>query len=105
MYETSWSAGRAGGRWSLLRARRRRPGARLDQQLGAAHPVGTSAAALFFGLAEAIGMRSQLGVTKELPIQLVLMLPYVITIGAITLSSAWRMRRGLVATTAGELRD
>ena len=72
---------------------------------GAEHPLGAAAAALFFGLAEALGIQSQLGLTKAIPIQFVLMVPYLITIVAIATSSAWRKRLGLVAGTFAELRD
>jgi general nucleoside transport system permease protein len=63
--------------------------------LGMRHPIGTAAAALFFGLAEGLGIQSQLGLDHVLPAQFVLMIPYVCTIVAVTVSSVLANRRGV----------
>ncbi|MFF0794858.1 ABC transporter permease [Streptomyces spiralis] len=55
--------------------------------LGRASPAGVAAAALFFGLASALGIRSQLSSTNAIPVQLVLILPYAVTIVAMCVSA------------------
>ncbi len=71
---------------------------------GAGHPLGAAVAALFFGLADAVGIESQLSTHHILPVQFILMVPYVLTIVAISISSAIRSRRGAPAVFA-ELRE
>jgi len=60
---------------------------------GRSRPVPTLVAALVFGLAEAVSDR--LNITGALDANLALMLPYVITIVALTLAAAWKGRRQL----------
>jgi simple sugar transport system permease protein len=62
--------------------------------LGGLAPVGVSAAALFFGAAVALGIRSQLDFNGLVPPQFVLMLPYVVTIVAISATTVIKRRRG-----------
>jgi simple sugar transport system permease protein len=71
---------------------------------GVGHPVGAAVAGLFFGMADALGIQSQLGTDNLLPVQFILMVPYVLTIVAISISSAVRSRRGAPAVFA-ELRE
>lgn len=72
---------------------------------GAGDPIGTTFAALFFGLAEAVGIQAQLLNLGFPPVEFVLMLPFVVTIIAVWLSSL--RRRGQLDATAGfgELRE
>ncbi|MFF5260345.1 ABC transporter permease [Actinomadura viridis] len=62
--------------------------------LGGVAPVGVSVAALFFGSAAAFGIQSQLDFNGALPPQFVLMLPYVVTIVAISATALVKRRRG-----------
>lgn len=71
---------------------------------GAGHPFGAVAAAFFFGLADSLGVQSQLGLKHVLPVQFILMVPYAVTILAIAASSGLRSRRGVPAVFA-ELRE
>ena len=72
---------------------------------GAGDPVGTTFAALFFGLAQALGIQAQLLNLDFPPVEFVLMLPFVATIVAVWLSGL-RNKRGLEAAAAfGELRE
>jgi ABC-type uncharacterized transport system permease subunit len=71
---------------------------------GTGHPIGAAVASLFFGMADALGIQSQLSSHHLLPVQFILMLPYVLTIVAISISSALRSRRGAPAVFA-ELRE
>lgn len=72
---------------------------------GAGAPIGTALAALFFGLADALGIRAQLLGVSFPPVEFVLMLPFVVTIVAVWLSGL--RRRGSLAAAAafGELRE
>ena len=71
---------------------------------GAWHPIGAAAAALFFGLADAVGTQSQINITEAVPREFVLMIPYVLTIAAVWLGGLWR-RRSLEASAGyAELR-
>lgn len=72
---------------------------------GAGDPIGTTFAALFFGLAQALGIQAQLLNLGFPPVEFVLMLPFVATIVAVWISGL-RNKRGLEATAAfGELRE
>lgn len=71
---------------------------------GAAHPIGSAAAALFFSVVEALGIRAQLTFGNAVPHHFLLMLPYIATIAGIWLSG--RLRGGNRAPGGlGELRD
>jgi ABC-type uncharacterized transport system permease subunit len=73
---------------------------------GSASPVGVAAAGLFFGLADAIGIQSQLAANGlPLPRELILAIPYLLTIGAVWYSSVRRRQRGGSGNGFGELRD
>jgi simple sugar transport system permease protein len=72
---------------------------------GAGDPIGTTFAALFFGLAEAIGIQAQLLNLDFPPVEFVLMLPYVVTIVAVWLSSLRRRGQLEAAAAFGELRE
>lgn len=61
--------------------------------LGRATPVGVAVSAVFFGFASALGIRSQLSTGHVVPVQFVLMLPYVLTIVAVSLSAYAHRRR------------
>lgn len=71
---------------------------------GASHPIGAAAAALFFSVAEFLGIKAQLGLGESAPREFVLMLPYVATIAGVWVSS--RVRGG-TSTAQGftELHD
>ncbi|CAN5776704.1 ABC transporter permease [soil metagenome] len=72
---------------------------------GAGDPIGTTLAALFFGLAQALGIQAQLLNLGFPPVEFVLMLPFVATIVAVWISGM-RNRRGVEAAAAfGELRE
>lgn len=72
---------------------------------GAGGPIGTTLAALFFGLAQALGIQAQLLNLDFPPVEFVLMLPFVATIVAVWISGL-RNKRGLEAAAAfGELRE
>lgn len=60
---------------------------------GASQPIWTALAGLFFGLADAIGILSQLNADSQLPRQFILMIPFVTTILAVTISSILIRRR------------
>ncbi|MEM7801322.1 MAG: ABC transporter permease [Chloroflexota bacterium] len=63
---------------------------------GASHPLWTAVAGLFFGLADAIGIVSQLNANSVVPRQFILMIPFITTILAVTVSSfIIRRRRGI----------
>lgn len=61
---------------------------------GLLHPVGTAAAATFFGAAEAIGVVTQVQGIDVLPRPFILMIPFVLTIMAVTVSAVVRGRAG-----------
>ena len=61
---------------------------------GLLHPVGTAAAAVFFGAAEAVGVVTQVQGIDVLPRPFILMIPFVLTIGAVTISAVVRDRVG-----------
>lgn len=72
---------------------------------GAGSPIGTALAAMFFGLADALGIRAQLLNLSFPPVEFVLMLPFAVTILAVW-ASGIRRRGSLAATAAfGELRE
>jgi ABC-type uncharacterized transport system permease subunit len=72
---------------------------------GAGDPIGTTLAALFFGVAEAMGIQAQLLNLAFPPVEFVLMLPFVVTIFAVWLSGL-RRKGSLEASAAfGELRE
>jgi simple sugar transport system permease protein len=71
---------------------------------GAAHPIGSAAAALFFSIVGAIGIRAQILFGDEIPHDLLLTLPYIATVIGVWISG--RLRGGAKAAAAfGELRD
>ncbi len=73
---------------------------------GAGAPLASAVAALFFGLADAIGIQTQLAANGlPVPRELVLAIPYVLTVLAVWYSSRRRKRLGLSGTSSGELRD
>ncbi len=59
---------------------------------GLLHPIGTAAASTFFGAAEAIGVVTQVRGITVLPRPLILTIPFVLTILAVTLGAAVRKR-------------
>jgi simple sugar transport system permease protein len=73
---------------------------------GGGGPIGAALASLFFGFAEAIGIQSQL-FAKDLPIpsQVILMLPYVLTVVAVFISGLASGGRNRQPGAFGELRD
>ncbi|MBX3309835.1 MAG: ABC transporter permease [Cryobacterium sp.] len=72
--------------------------------LGGSHPLGAAAASLFFGAANTLGIQAQLA-KWPVPLELVLMLPYILTIVAVALTGVL-LRKGAVAQSAfGELRS
>jgi simple sugar transport system permease protein len=72
---------------------------------GAGGPIGTAFAALFFGLAQALGIQAQLLNLDFPPVEFVLMLPFIATIVAVWISGI-RRKGGLEAAAAfGELRE
>jgi simple sugar transport system permease protein len=70
--------------------------------LGAVRPLGVAAAALFFGLADGLAIRSQLSLNAVVPVQFVQMLPYVCTIVALVIASTLMQRRRRSASTISE---
>lgn len=72
---------------------------------GASHPIGVGLAALFFGLAQAVGIQLQLNISDTVPPQFVLMIPYVITIVAVWLAGLWRKRSLEAEAGYSELRN
>ncbi|GII92786.1 ABC transporter permease [Sinosporangium siamense] len=70
--------------------------------LGGVAPVGVSVASLFFGLAAALGIQSQVDFNDALPPQFVLMAPYVVTIVAISVTALANRRRGRQQTVIME---
>jgi ABC-type uncharacterized transport system permease subunit len=69
---------------------------------GAAHPLGTTLAVLFFSLVEYLGIKAQLVFGESAPRDFILMLPYLATVLGIWISA--RLRGGAVVNSA-ELRD
>lgn len=72
---------------------------------GANHPVGAALAGLFFGVAGSIGVRSQVLFPGVVPSEVVLALPYLLTIVAVTVSGAARRHRVEEAAGFRELQD
>ncbi len=71
---------------------------------GAGHPIASAAAALFFAIVGAIGIRAQLAFGDQVPNDLLLALPYLATVIGIWISA--RFRSGAKAASSfGELRD
>ena len=71
---------------------------------GAANPLGATAAAFFFAIVQALGIRAQLALRRPVPHDLLLALPYIATVIGIWISG--RLRGGAKAATGfGELRD
>jgi simple sugar transport system permease protein len=71
---------------------------------GAAHPIGSAAAALFFSIVGAVGIRAQILFGDRIPHDLLLTLPYIATVVGVWISG--RLRGGAKAAAAfGELRD
>jgi len=71
---------------------------------GAANPLGASAAATFFALAEYLGIKAQLTIGKAAPPEVLLSLPYLATIAGVWASSRLRGRSDPSATIS-ELRE
>ncbi|MFI6833472.1 ABC transporter permease [Kribbella sp. NPDC050241] len=63
--------------------------------LGGVSPAGVAAASVFFGLADGLGVRSQLGLHGVVPVQFIQMLPYLCTIGAMAAAAVINRRRGV----------
>jgi len=59
---------------------------------GLMHPLGTAAAAVFFGAAEAVGVVTQIQGFDLLPRPFILMIPFALTIAAVTASAIVRKR-------------
>ncbi len=72
---------------------------------GAWHPIGAAAAALFFGLADAIGAQSQINITESVPREFVLMIPYLLTIVAVWVGGMLRRRQTEASAGYAELRE
>lgn len=71
---------------------------------GAAHPIGSALAALFFSIVGAMGIRAQIIFGDRIPHDLLLTLPYIATVIGVWISG--RLRGGAKAAAAfGELRD
>jgi simple sugar transport system permease protein len=71
---------------------------------GAAHPVGSTFAALFFAVVGAIGIRAQLSFGDKVPHDLLQALPYLATVFGVWLSG--KLRGGAKAASSfAELRD
>ena len=70
---------------------------------GGGHPLGATAAALFFSIVGAIGIHAQLVFGDRIPHDLLLALPYLATIAGVWISGS--LRGGARATGAMELRD
>ncbi len=71
---------------------------------GGGHPVGSAAAALFFSIVGAMGIRAQLLFGDRVPHDLLLALPYLATVAGVWISG--RLRGGArAASSFGELRD
>jgi len=60
---------------------------------GSLAPIGTVAAALVFGAADAVGIATQVNDIDVLPRPFILMIPYVLTIVALVASNMLRRRR------------
>ncbi|HTW26692.1 MAG TPA: ABC transporter permease [Acetobacteraceae bacterium] len=69
---------------------------------GASHPIGSTAAALFFSLVESLGITAQLAFGQRVPQDLLLALPYLATVLGVWISG--RLRGGM-ATGFAELRE
>lgn len=71
---------------------------------GAANPIGATAAAMFFAIVGALGIRAQILFGEKVPHDLLLALPYLATIVGVWISG--KMRGGAkAAATFGELKD
>ena len=71
---------------------------------GAAHPIWTALAALFFSIVGAFGIRAQLMFGDSVPHDLLLALPYVATVFGVWVSG--KLRGGMrIASQSTELRD
>lgn len=71
---------------------------------GAANPIGATAAAMFFAIVGALGIRAQLLFGEKVPHDLLLALPYIATIIGVWISG--KLRGGAkAAATFGELKD
>lgn len=65
---------------------------------GLLHPIGTAAAALFFGAAEAVGVVTQVQGITFLPRPFILTIPFVLTILAVTAGAVVRTRSRALLT-------
>jgi simple sugar transport system permease protein len=65
---------------------------------GASGPIGSALASLFFGLADAVGITAQLH-RWPMPVEIVMTLPYVLTLVAVTIAA--RLNRGRTAAQSG----
>jgi simple sugar transport system permease protein len=71
--------------------------------LGGGHPLASVAAAFFFSIVGAIGIRAQLLLGNSVPNDLLLALPYIATVIGVWISA--RVRGGATTSGFGELRD
>ena len=65
---------------------------------GLLHPIGTAAAAVFFGAAEAVGVVTQVKGVDFLPRPFILTIPFVLTILAVTAGAVARSRSQVLRT-------
>ncbi|KRB36634.1 ABC transporter permease [Microbacterium sp. Root180] len=70
--------------------------------LGGVTPIGTAAAAIFFGFAEGIGIEAQLTWGGQVPSQFIQMAPYVATIVAMVVAGIGYRRRGMTIAASPE---
>ncbi|MCP4381491.1 MAG: ABC transporter permease, partial [Hyphomicrobiales bacterium] len=71
---------------------------------GAANPLGATAAAFFFAIVQAMGIRAQLLFGDKVPPDLLLALPFIATVIGVWISG--RLRGGTKAAESfGELKD
>ena len=70
---------------------------------GGGHPLASVAAAFFFSIVGAIGIRAQLLLGNSVPNDLLLALPYIATVIGVWISA--RVRGGATTSGFGELRD
>ncbi|TAM70432.1 MAG: ABC transporter permease [Microbacteriaceae bacterium] len=72
--------------------------------LGASTPLGAAFASLFFGAADTLGIEAQLA-KWPLPLEVVLMMPYILTIVAVALTGLVLRKSNAAQSAFGELRE
>lgn len=72
--------------------------------LGGSHPIAAVAASLFFGAASTLGIEAQLA-KWPVPLELVLMLPYIVTIVAVAATGLLLRKSNAAQSAFGELRE